>query len=80
MTNLYITKHSSTAIKFSQTIYSEEDKSKPCINYPTKKFASYGECDESFVYQNMLEKFNIVTFWSARSIDQVSTTRYMEYG
>ena len=75
MSNLNITQYSATTIKLPQTIYSEEDKSKPCINYPTEKFASYGECDENFVYQNILEKFGFISFWSARSLNQVSKTR-----
>jgi len=67
----------SIGVKLSQTIYSERDKSKPCVNYPTEKYVSYEDCDQSTVYQNVLDKFNLVPFWSARSLDEVSMTRYL---
>ena len=67
----------SISVKLSQTIYSERDKSKPCVNYPTEKYVSYEDCDRRTVYQNVLDKFNLVPFWSARSLDEVSMTRYL---
>ena len=66
----------SIGVKLSQTIYSERDKSKPCVNYPTEKYVSYEDCDRCTVYQKVLDKFNLVPFWSARSLDEVSMTRY----
>ena len=55
-------------ITISQTIHSERDTAKPCRNYPTEEYESYEECDRLFVYKKMIEKYNMVPFWSAESV------------
>ena len=42
-----------------------------CRNYPTKKFSSYQECDEEFVYSTM-KKHNVMPFWAAKSLQEVT--------
>ena len=59
-----------------------------CKNYPTDKFSSYQECDESFVYSLMKNYFKIMPFWAARNLDEVTELgydmlfkkKYKEYG
>ena len=76
LSDLGQTKSRSTSIKLSQTIYSDRDKSKSCVNYPTEKYNSYEECDQSNVYQRVLDEFNLVPFWTTRSLGEVSETRF----
>ena len=47
---------------FRQHIYSPEDQSLNCANYPTTSFESYAECDEQFVRNTLPE--DLVPFWS----------------
>ena len=40
-------------LRIAQTIDLEEDPGSICTNYPTRTFASYRDCDERFVYQEI---------------------------
>ena len=44
-------------------------------NYPTEKYDSFGECDQRMVYHQVMDKFNIIPFWTAESLEEVSETR-----
>ena len=59
-------------LRIAQTIDLEEDPGSRCINYPTKTFASFRDCDERFVYQEMKQKYNLMPFWAAKSPDEVT--------
>lgn len=63
-------------LSVAQTIELEEDPGSMCINYPTKTFASFHDCDESFVYQEMRQKYNLMPFWAAKSLDEVTKLKY----
>ena len=63
---------------FSQTIDLEEDPGKMCVNYPTEEFASFQDCDETFVYNEMKEKYNVMPFWAAKSPDEVTKLTYYD--
>ena len=54
----------------------EMDPGVSCKNYPTEKFSSYQDCDESFVYNLMKNKYKIMPFWAARKLDEVTETGY----
>ena len=58
-------------LRIAQTIDLEEDPGSICTNYPTKTFASYRDCDERFVYQEM-KKYNLMPFWAAKSLNEVT--------
>ena len=62
----------SVLLKFSQTIYSERDISKPCRNYPYERFENYSHCDETFVYNEVLKISGFIPFWTARSLDETT--------
>ena len=59
-------------LSISQTRNLEMDPGKSCKNYPTEKFSSYQDCDESFVYNLMKNKYKIMPFWAARKLDEVT--------
>ena len=63
-------------LSFAQTINLEQDKGSMCINYPTKTFASFYDCDERFVYQEMKHKYNLMPFWAAPTLDEVTKLKY----
>ena len=64
------------ALTISQTIDLETDKGKNCKNYPNKNFSSFSECDVNFVYNEVVLKFNIMPFWAAKNIDEITNKTY----
>ena len=59
-------------LSFSHIKSLEGDPGINCVNYPNGNFSSYIECDENFVYKIMKSTFNLMPFWAARSIDEVT--------
>ena len=57
---------------FSQIIHLETEKGINCRKYPNKEFFSYKECDEHFVYTIMKDKYKIMPFWAAKTLDTVT--------
>ena len=63
-------------LDISQTIRHEDyDDGIKCWIYPTAKFKSYRECDEHFVYNTMKSEHNIMPFWAAQTLDEVTTLK-----
>ena len=46
---------------FSQLELSPDDVNSNCVNYPTKIFSSYADCDEDFLRKGMPD--GLVPFW-----------------
>ena len=63
-------------LSISQIRNLEMDPGVSCQNYPTDKFFSYQECDESFVHNLMKNYYKIMPFWAARKLDEVTESRY----
>ena len=63
-------------LSISQIRNLEMDPGVKCKNYPTGKFFSYQECDESFVHNLMKNYYKIMPFWAARKLDEVLESRY----
>ena len=40
-------------VSFRQEIFSEEDETKDCRNYPYKSFTSFTSCDDAYVQQRL---------------------------
>ena len=59
-------------LEFSHIISLEGDPGINCVNYPNKNFLNYIECDENFVYEEMKNTFNLMPFWAAKSLDEVT--------
>ena len=62
-------------IRVSQNIFIEEDESKKCRNYPNSNFDSYRDCDEQFLYREIKSKYNVVPFWTAYDLNEVTSKR-----
>ena len=67
-------------LSFAQTIDLEEDPGSMCTKYPTKTFTSFHECDEGFVYNEMRQKYNLMPFWAAKSLNEVTKLKYLPAG
>ena len=60
------------SLTVSNTIDLESDTGIECTNYPSNEFTSYRECDESFVYNEMKNSYNLMPFWAAKTLDEVT--------
>ena len=56
----------------SQTLSLEGDSGINCINYPNFPYLNYTECDEDFVYRKMKNTFNLMPFWAAKSVEEIT--------
>ena len=56
----------------SQTISLEMDEGIDCKNYPLKDFESFRDCDEKFVYNEMKRRYNVMPFWAANTLDEIT--------
>ena len=63
-------------LSFTQAIDLEREAGSMCVEYPTKKFKSFHDCDEHFVYQEMKLKYNLMPFWAAKTVDEVTRLKY----
>ena len=59
-------------ITIHQTIHLESDSGIQCKNYPSDLFKSYQECDETFVYNEMKNRYRIMPFWAAQNLEEVT--------
>ena len=57
---------------FFENINLELGKGKGCRNYPTEKFLNYMECDMDFVYNEMKDKYKIMPFWAAKTLNEIT--------
>ena len=58
-------------LRLKQSHYSEQDVEANCVDYPTKRFKSYRECDEDFIIKEM-QKIGVMPFWAAK--DKLNVT------
>ena len=52
-------------LSLKQSHYSDQDAKINCINYPTKNFDSFQDCDENFTFEEM-KKIGVMPFWAAK--------------
>ena len=63
-------------LKIFQSIDSELDKDKNCVNYPNETYSSYAECDEKYVYNQFATKYKpVVPFWATKDLNEVTSLR-----
>lgn len=62
-------------ISLSQTILIDEDMTKPCENYPSETFNSFGDCDTSFVHNQIMKMYGLSPFWASIALDEVTHSR-----
>ena len=63
------------ALKISNFVDLEKDPGKKCVNYPTKDFESYQDCDEDFVHQEIHRTYGIMPFWASRNAQEVTNSK-----
>ena len=63
--NLREASHVAIGLRVKQSHYSDQDEETNCVNYPTKKFKSYRECDEDFTIEEM-QKIGVMPFWATK--------------
>ena len=62
-------------IKLEKNIHSDRNEKQPCVNYPTKEFDTFGECDKQFVKNQFRRKYMGNPIWLADSLDDVTNER-----
>ena len=77
MTDLY---HDSKLFKvgfrLSQSLFIENDDEEiSCVNYPTKKYQNYKECDEDFMTKEIDNLYGIKPFWAAENMSDVTLNK-----
>ena len=65
-------------LSVSQTINLENEAGSTCVEYPTKDFNSFHDCNEDFVYQEMSQKYNLMPFWAAKTLDEVTKLQFYD--
>ena len=70
--NLTSGEYHSFSFTLSEKINPESVEPKGCKNYPTKQFFSYRDCDMDFVYNEMKSKYDIMPFWAAKTLNEVT--------
>ena len=59
--------------RLSQSIFIENDDEQiSCVNYPTKKYPIYRECDEDFMTKEIDNLYGIKPFWAAENMSDVT--------
>ena len=63
------------ALKISNFVDLEKDPGKKCINYPTKEFESYQDCDKDFVHREIQRTYDIMPYWASKSDAEVTNSK-----
>ena len=58
--NLKEAKNLFFGLSLKQSHYSDQDVEANCVEYPTKRFKSYRECDEDFIIKEMQTRRSIL--------------------
>ena len=66
------------AVKISSFVDLEEDPGKKCVNYPTKEFESYQECDQEFLHKEIKQTYDIMPFWASKSDAEVTKSKLVK--
>ena len=70
--NLTYSMYHEFTLSLFETIHLEIDSGQNCKNYPSDNFSNYRECDMDFVYNEMKNKYKIMPFWAAKTLDEVT--------
>ena len=62
-------------LKVSKFIDSKFDPNAKCVDYPTREFKTYQDCDKDFVENEIKRKYDIMPFWASRSHKDVTTSK-----
>ena len=64
--------HSKYGLEIRENVFVEEDQSKQCVNYPTGKFKSFGDCDNHYMV-DVCAKEGLLPIWLADDFDRVTS-------
>ena len=73
--DLFLPQDKKGIFSFHQNIYSEKEENKQCKNYPFNGSASFGDCDKKYLYNKFLHFYNIMPFWMAMDLSEVTNHR-----
>lgn len=62
-------------VSFRQEIFSEEDETKDCQNYPYKSYISFASCDDAYVQQRLPK--DIAPIWATQNMDKVTNLSHI---
>ena len=72
--NLQETKNIKIGLNVKQSHYSDQDVKTNCVNYPSKIFESYRECDEHYTNKEV-QKLGVMPFWAVKGNNNVTTSK-----
>ena len=72
--NLQETSNVKIGLNVKQSHYSDKDVKTNCVNYPTKRFESFRECDEDYTNKEM-QKLGVMPFWAIKGNNNVSASK-----
>ena len=61
-------------LRVKQSHYSDQDEEANCVNYPTKKFKSFRDCDEDFILGEM-QNIGVMPFWAVKGNNNLTTLK-----
>ena len=62
-------------VKISQNVDSEEEENKKCKNYPFNNSVNFKDCDEKYNVDQFSSIFQLMPFWVAKDLEEVSEAR-----
>ena len=72
--NLQENVHVEIGLRVKQSLYSDQDVKTNCVNYPTRRFKSFRDCDEDFTIVEM-QKIGVMPFWAVKGNNNVSISK-----
>ena len=72
--NLHEASYVAFGLRVKQSSYSDQDVETNCVEYPTKNFKSFRDCDEDFVLREM-QKIGVIPFWAIKGNNNATKTK-----
>ena len=68
-------------LELQQNIFVRDDLSKNCVDYPTKRYESYNDCDKDFVLTTLAEHYgqDFLPIWATFHLENVTRSHYIDW-
>ena len=68
-------------LELKQDIFVEDDPSKNCVNFPTREFQSYNDCDKNFTITKLAEHYgpDLVPIWATLDLKTVTKNHFVDW-
>ena len=68
-------------LELKQDIFVEDDPSKNCVNFPTREFQSYNDCDKNFTITKLAEHYgpDLVPIWATLDLKTVTKKHFVDW-